>query len=153
MINDRIGHQDYTYIKNGCSVVDYIVTSHEALSRFSDFRVIKMSPLIDGCNAPDVVPDHSVLLCELSLSGPSVQRAVDDVPRGMTCEYKRYNQNKIHGDFLLSDECRSRLNETISMIENRLSAENDVNAAYDDFLNCMFVELDRVVLYPIINEV
>lgn len=39
-------------------------------------------------------------------------------------------------------------NKTVNNIEFHLSCQHDINAAYDEFLSCMHMELDKVGSMP-----
>jgi len=144
MLNGRVGRQDFTYIKNGSSVVDYVITAHEQLNRFSNFDVIKMSSLVDGSNIPDSIPDHSILTWELAVPGHS--DPASPVMSGNTCK-KQYVKGKINNTFL-QDVPAELLNDVITNIERKMSVQNNVSDAYDEFVSFMHCELDKCAAPP-----
>jgi hypothetical protein len=69
MLNGRIGLNDFTYISpQGKSVVDYMCVPYEQLNEILDFKVLKMTNIINQVNFnPERIPDHSILLCEIKV--------------------------------------------------------------------------------------
>ncbi|XP_071102383.1 uncharacterized protein [Haliotis cracherodii] len=145
MLNGRSEKQDFTYVKNGSSVVDYVITPHENLLTFRDFNVTRVTSLIDGTNVPDSLPDHSILTWSLQLPvEPSEQTNSPDTTSDPIAIVKQYRREKLNSSFLQSEDIRPKVIETISKIEHELSASSDANKAYSDFLTFMSFELDKV---------
>ena len=108
---------DFTYVSTrGCSVVDYCITAYEPLSYIENFRIYRASNLIQvtgilGQVDPlHNVPDHSLLVwsflldCKLNTSEKTIQ---------LIAERIKYNVNSIPTGFMLDDETKRCLFETV----------------------------------------
>ena len=141
ILNGRIGHQDnFTCVsKKGRSVVDYVVVPHENLPLISDFKVNLVSDLIESLNisVPERRPDHSLLEWKFAIPHTNLSDKNDNGIRS-----KRYNVAKLTTDFLLSDSCAARIEETIRTIETELNDNRHINGAYDTFVSFLTNEMD-----------
>ena len=69
VLNGRIDPENanFTNVKRGRSVVDYMLVPHDCLTNVTDFKVDLANVLVDDCNVYDLVgdrskiPDHSML--------------------------------------------------------------------------------------------
>lgn len=136
MLNGRaVNPDDYTsFSKRGKAVVDYVWVPHEQLANWADFQVLRVSKLIDSLqvNVPDSEPDHSVLQWELYLPAHlnSLEQSVNNE------RLERYVTTSIHDTHIA-------LNRTITQIEESLLREQDMNTAYEHFVNMVVTEMDK----------
>ncbi|CAC5403220.1 unnamed protein product [Mytilus coruscus] len=115
MLNGRIRINDFTYISpQGRSVVDYICVPYEQLESVLDFKIMRMSDVINTLNCnPESIPDHSLLSCEIKYPVN-----VDEISNHYANEVKiKRNARKIPDDFLIGDEVRHKVLDAIGKID------------------------------------
>ena len=125
MLNGRIGLNDFTYISpQGKSVVDYMCVPCEQLNEILDFKVLKMTDIINQVNFnPERIPDHSILLCEIKVPKLCTKRNSLQTTHESVTNTRKYRVNNIPDNFLLDDAIRDKINETIYRIENAIHVE------------------------------
>lgn len=145
MLNGRIGLNDFTYISpQGKSVVDYMCVPYEQLNEILDFKVLKMTDIINQVNFnPERIPDHSILLCEIKVPKLCTKRNSLQTTHESVTNTRKYRVNNIPDNFLVDDAIRDKINETIYRIENAIHVENNVQSAYDDFCILIQDEMDN----------
>ncbi|CAC5383691.1 unnamed protein product [Mytilus coruscus] len=140
MLNGRIGINDFTYISpRGRSVVDYICVPYEQLESVLDFKIMRMSDIINTLNYnPESIPDHSLLSCDIKYPVN-----VDEISNHYANEVKiKRNARKIPDDFLISDEVRHKVLDTIEKIEHSVYLDQNVQNAYDEFHKLIMNEME-----------
>ena len=81
-------NNDFTSIPTkGCSVVDFCLVSHDNLSMFDDFSVVRAVDAINLYNnitalAPASIPDHSFLTWCINFENPFVFTDALDITAG-----------------------------------------------------------------------
>ena len=145
MLNGRVGDSDYTYISNkGKSVVDYAWVPHEQLSNWTNFKVHRVSNLISsfGLCVPDSQPDHSVLQWDLLLPQnvytPTESGAVNE-----SVKSERYIVKDIPSTFFNDEDTSVILERTINRIDQAIVIQNDLDSAYEQFVNMVTTEMDK----------
>ena len=148
MVNGRIGVNDYTYISpRGKAVVDYICVPYEQLNNVLDFNVLRMSDIINdiGYN-PNSIPDHSLLICELKCPKQTneIHHEVQNV------EKNKRNIRNIPDDFLINENVRQKVFDTIEKMEHSIQLDQNVQGAYNDFQDLLHKEMEDKL--PIIRN-
>ncbi len=145
MLNGRVGESDcncFTSIsKKGKAVVDYAWVPHEQLSQWANFKVNTVSGLIEslGLSVPDTQPDHSVLQWELMLPH-NVHVQSDNVIQEKT---ERYIVKDIPDSFFNDEYTQFVVERTITRIEQSIHVQNDIDTAYEHFVNMVTTEMDK----------
>ncbi|VDI15074.1 Hypothetical predicted protein [Mytilus galloprovincialis] len=140
MLNGRIGINDFTYISpQGRSVVDYICVPYEQLESVLDFKIMRMSDVINTLNYnPESIPDHSLLSYDIKYPVN-----VDEMSNHYANEVKiKRNARKIPDDFLISDEVRHKVLDAIEKIEHSVYLDQNVQNAYDEFHKLIINEME-----------
>lgn len=120
----------YTCIRpQGCSAVDFCCISHVDLNLFQDFRVIKMSDIVNKHKVlPIAMPDHSMLTWTITCGTQSIM--TDGLTVNMSESYivnEKYkcNTKNVPHDFLYSNETVSLLHNTVCNLESSLQTQNN----------------------------
>ena len=113
------------------------------MSGISGFDIHKMSDIIDEIQIhPTSIPDHSLLTCELLT--PSMERSdnasASDVRSPPS---KTYNTRAIPPDFMLDDDARAQVQQTLQRIEHAINLNTDIQCAYDEFLTVIRSEMEK----------
>lgn len=149
MLNGRLGVNDYTYISPaGKSVVDYFCVPYEQLNRILDFKVLRMSDVIDSVNYhPESIPDHSILLCDLKCVMKQNSENYD-------CKVsKRISRNtkNVPNDFLTDESVQQMVRDTITKIENFIHVDQDIQSAYNEFQELVQREMSNRL--PVVKQI
>jgi len=141
MLNGSFNNNDYTCISaTGKSVVDYICVPYENIDSISDFKIISMSSIInDIAYIPESIPDHSLLYCDFKTSVKLETKS--NIANNHDNKNTKYKVTNVPNDFLVNDEIRQKLLQTIDKIENYIKTENDIQHAYDEFENLIKDEM------------
>ena len=141
----------YTYISTlGKSVVDYIITSHDCLTKCKSFNVFTMNFLNEKCNTTQMLstrcklPDHSILLVELEILGV-VQRDVEN-STNMTSN-RKYNFNRVDEKFLNNDDWNVTASNLIEQVIRLDQSQDAVNEVYAEFCNSVNNEMDKYICH------
>lgn len=145
MLNGCIGLNDFTYISpQGKSVVDYMCVPYDQLNEILDFKVLKMTDIINQVNLnPKRIPDHSILLCEIKVRKLCNKRNSLQTTHESVTNTRKYRVNNIPDNFLVDNAIRDTINETIYRIENAIHVKNNVQSANDDFCILIQDEMDN----------
>ena len=145
MLNGCIGLNDFTYISpQGKSVVDYMCVPYDQLNEILDFKVLKMTDIINQVNFnPKRIPDHSILLCEIKVRKLCNKRNSLQTTHESVTNTRKYRVNNIPDNFLVDNAIRDTINETIYRIENAIHVKNNVQSANDDFCILIQDEMDN----------
>ena len=141
---------DFTSISTkGCSVVDYCLVSHDALSNFSSFSVTRATDLINQCNdvsgvATSGIPDHSVLTWKISVglnngcveTGRNEQNTTKD----------RFDLKSINEFFMSDASILEQVNATIADLEGGFRTQSNIDSAYDSW--CTIVKSEMYERLP-----
>ena len=112
-------------------MVDYCLVSHDCLSTFCDFEIIRTSELISRSNhvsvvAPTRIPDHSVLTWKINLNW-----SFSDTPESETLQtdqtFDKFDVSAIPSDFLSRFDVLCNINEVISKLEQ---PQRDIDSAF-----------------------
>ena len=127
---------DFTFVSTrGCSGVDYFITAYELLSYIGEFRVYRASNLIQSTYILGQIdplhntPDHSMLAWSFMLDC----KLNSDVSIQLISERNKYNVNSIPAGFMLDDETKRCLHNTIQNLESSLREQEDIDKAYGEF--------------------
>ena len=142
---------DFTSVSSkGCSVVDYCIASHDQLSDFQDFKVVRASELINTCGisvsdvAPASIPDHSCLLWHIIYDSVNMFITPVNSDESNKVRYK-YDVSAVPASFLGNDVLLGEINALIVKLETGFRLQSDIDHAYSDF--CTFVrgEMHRML--------
>ncbi|XP_046584407.1 uncharacterized protein LOC124291463 [Haliotis rubra] len=147
MLNGRYETgNNFTYISpQGRSVVDYVLVPHEQIPLISDFQVLPISSIIDQYNAdvPCSLPDHSILQYTLDLSGfVTPHDDVAPLSSDVTSSTKWYSCKHIPKGFLNNDSSVLLISQTIDRIQKTVDNANEIDHAYDDFVDLIHQEME-----------
>ena len=103
------------------------------------------------------IPDHSILLCSVTISDLQISNSkqnVNSCDTPLKChetpiDNKRFDYNTLPNNFLDTD----LLNETIHIIESQTLEQTDIDQIYEDICNIYYTELnDKVRFKCILNK-
>ncbi|VDI14403.1 Hypothetical predicted protein [Mytilus galloprovincialis] len=149
MLNGRLGVNDYTYISPaGKSVVDYFCVPYEQLNRILDFKVLRMSDVIDSVNYhPESIPDHSILLCDIKCV---MKQNSENYDCKVSKRIKRNTKN-VPNDFLTDESVQQMVRDTITKIENFIHVDQDIQSAYNEFQELVQREMSNRL--PVVKQI
>ncbi|MES9880125.1 MAG: reverse transcriptase family protein [Sedimenticola sp.] len=133
ILNGRNTHtNDFTSVSTkGLSVVDYCLVEHGALKYFNDFRVLRVSEVINaGGHTPTALPDHSLLTwcmvfdC-LDVLQPNASHSES------SDNFVKYDVSSIPGDFLGSNDVIANLHAAVYELETGLRTQSELDNAYE----------------------
>ena len=138
---------DFTSISTkGCSVVDYCLLSHDNLSLFSDFSVVRAVDAVNLCNnicgiAPTGIPDHSLITWCINFEKTSVFTTTANLTDG----YDKFDVHSIPNDFLTSNVILTKVNAAIADLEGSLRSQTDIDVAFGGWCDIVNHEMyDRL---------
>ena len=140
---------DYTCIKSqGCSVVDYCLVPHEDLSKFTEFKVHKVSDLINEINIisslePETSkPDHSFLTWKTEFNTLYTSNNTINSPK--QAEFTLFSRD-IPVNFLIDRQ--EEISHLINKIETEMHNQSGADQCYNDFTNLIRQEMYQKVQY------
>ncbi len=151
-------NNNYTCIRNGASVVDYVVTPHENLNICLNFKVLPMSDIIDQyklhsfINERSKPPDHSVLLFELKLSDSTYghNTTINQTPPSNS-KIRRYNLKCINNNIFTSDMARNALDNVIDCIIMSRENQENIDMLYENLCSAITTEMENEVPFKEFN--
>ena len=146
VLNGRTsGQNDYTFIQTtGHSVVDYLITTHEGISKFTSMDIFPASDLpakynITPCGIGK--PDHSLLLAQWSL--PIIKQLPKGKPKVVTASWKKYDVNNIPENFMTSPNTLQAINDAIDMLKSSCDTQVELDNLYTNFTLILKSEMDE----------
>ena len=134
--------QLYMHLALGKSVVDYICVPQEKLSMCSNFEVLTMTELINYLKllGQTRIQDHSLLHFCLEL--PFAQ--IDNSERTDEYSHKliKYNLSEIPASYLNDEQSFVLINQTIASIESAITAQANIDLAYDNFTSLLQTKME-----------
>ena len=149
MLNGRFNECDNNFTSvsvKGLSVVDYCITRQDHLSKFSDFKVLSTSEIMNrndavGVYAPSCIPDHSLLSWKINLKITDPDNV--DTTRKDNCKsYDKFDLKDVKSDFMNSPSVIDEINRLISRLE-----QNEVNVTNIDGVYTQWCEMVRHCMY------
>ena len=160
LINGRITPEvdNFTCLKtNGQSVVDYLITQHNVISKFQQCKVISVNDVINQFNLYNLIsdqckpPDHSIVYTELVIDDHNGEISYSDE----NMKHEQHNQNPINGDtkrvykfdsipvdFMNNDKWSYAINEIIVTLENNIRTKEQLNQIYSNLVSTLTKEMD-----------
>ena len=139
MLNGRHVNNDFTSVSTkGLAVVDYVVVSHQELTRYSNFEVLRARQLFDnagllGVRDPDHnIADHSVLGWHYKMEeyiDPAIDQSISPVVK------YRYDVSEIPDTFMVDTDLQCEANVIIA----------DINESYADFCSILKSEMETTL--------
>ena len=143
MLNGRFTESDdnYTCIKNGKSVVDYIICLQEQFSSYANFKVETPAQLSDKYCAQGLIsskshlPDHdmlsiSLVTCNLPVYEKSLRKVTS-----------KYNFKNIPEQFMNNAIWKQSIKDIISDIEKCTHDQVHIDAIYEEFVDNVHNEM------------
>ena len=167
ILNGRVTPEfnNYTYVtQRGCSVPDYLFCPVDHLTFCREMKIILMSDIVNMLNIqpPRSLPDHSLLLGTFETSfydkssKPYFPQSFPPVihppkPQSSTLKPKK-NLKKMTNGFLMTDEIRQEVLQTINKIENAQSSQQEINQLWSEIKSLFLKELDKLPSRPTTNN-
>ena len=128
----------------GSSVVDYCLVSHEHLSLFSEFKVTRVTDLVNLLNhnnvlAPSGLPDHSILSWNIKCN--FYYDKTDNEPSEVESICDKFNVSNIPHIFLSDIDILSSVNTAIADLEGSLRTQDDIDIAFNGWCNIVKGEM------------
>ena len=150
---------NFTNVKRGRSVVDYMFVPHDCFSRVVKCRVELANSLVEECGASDLVgerckiPDHSMISIQVDW-GCTHDNVDISTPHesGSTQGHKRYRFHNLSNESLDSDIWKRSLQLIIDRLLERHFAQKELDDLYDAFCKSLFSELDSIVGIKFISK-
>ena len=131
---------DFTCITSaGRSVVDYCLVSHDDLNTFSDFKVCKVTDVINEIGHETVLhsasfPDHSISTWQIKLDLTVMSNESTRISENLDNKtFVKYDTKNIPDDFMSNDNFIQKLHETVFKLESDANSQNDLDKAYAEF--------------------
>ena len=136
MLNVRysnLDYNDFTCIRSqGACVVDYCLVPHEDLDRYEDFKVWKVSDLINITGIFSTFDANTSNRTIRSWHGKLIQGIC--IFNSANAEYTRFDR-VIPETF--SESCSEELNHVIKSIECNIAGQGSLNAIYTEFVQVL----------------
>ena len=158
ILNDRnYLRNDFTSVSmKGLSVVDYCLVSHDALSAFSSFDVIRTVELINRVNdinslAPSSIPNHSVISWKMNFDN-FINTCTQNEECLNTTSYDKFDVSNVPYTFLSNKNVLHLVNETIIVLESTLRTQTDVDVAYDNWCGLVRDQMYNTLPYQTVKS-
>ena len=155
VVNGRVttDQDDFTSVSpNGTSVVDYMLTGYESITKVETCKVLLMLPLVDKLNIGHVgrISDHSVLMmkihtvdhdvyCDANQNPPLIESHVHiDEPSDKP---PRFKINKMPTEFMTSEGVSVKLHDLIDQLMLHQMQQKEVDQWYDHFTEVYYSEM------------
>ncbi len=162
LVNGRVDTDldDFTCIRNGRSVVDYMIVPHSDVSNVKTFCVRRMSSILNDTGSESLLgnhckrPDHSALILELSVQ---LKLSVDVNPNNV-CEkdkqttHRRYKLSDRSEHLFTSDIAMNALNGIINMIIMLRESQNSMDTLYTKLCDEVINEMNREIPFKDISN-
>jgi len=151
-LNGRINSEDdnYTFVSpTGKSVVDYIAVPYTDFKNCSNFEVKLISDIMTDYDihpaAGATIPDHSVLICELTISNYlSARTEKTDYSQNHENETRRvYNVSSIPIDIFNNERCARAITTVTQTLENYQNRNDEIDVIYKEFVDLLHDEMDK----------
>ena len=136
-----------TCIKSqGASVVDYCLVPHEDLNKFTQFKVLTVTGLINEINIIETIepdtskPDHSILTWKIDID--IIYKTDKHKDDKNYIEITKYSRD-IPTDFL--QDKREDIRNLIAKLENSTQSQTDADENYTDFVCMIKQDMHRKV--------
>lgn len=136
MLNGRnpvLSSNNFTCVRSqGASVVDYCLVPYDDLSEFTEFKVLKVSDLINKCgiihslDCNTSIPDHSILAWKMDTG------TMYEVCNNDTVETEYTTFDRVVPETFLND-CMEQLEEVINGIEHKVKEQKELDKVYTEF--------------------
>ena len=147
IINGRLNptNNDYTSTSSrGTSVVDYIIVPQNTLSHFKNFNVKSCMSIVEDHNLFSLlnersrIPDHAVLLVDLSTNIPAVSyETFDNSGTPVINPSVKYNYKIIPEEFLNNEKAKQFAHSILDQINVNNGNQEDFDFIYDNI--CSFI--------------
>ena len=149
VLNGRFdqSRDNFTYVANGSSVVDYIICPHEHFTYSDNFEVITSRKIVDKHGLQYLVknkskiPDHSMLKMSIIISDVTIP--VHTANPSVTPSVQKYKLNNIPNEFMNNDISCQELLDLIHNLELSRETQSTVDKYYDMLLSCIYTEMDK----------
>lgn len=167
VLNGRVcpDYDNYTSISTkGHSVVDYVFVPQQSVSQFTQFKVLTVKSMCEQYNIKPTckIPDHSLLLCDVTVDGGSRDYArggtfnsrgdqrTNQVASDQDCPLigKRFDYTRIPNGFLDSSEFR----DLITKLETQIVQQDEINTIYSDICHMYYNELISSVNFKYVSN-
>ena len=105
------------------------------------------------------IPDHSILICNVSLSAYDVSHSEQEDSQTLTqteSEFSRLNRNYnvdvVPLNIFQDDQCREQLNDVIRKLESAENIRDEIDSVYEEFVSTLHTEMDKHLRYRDINS-
>ena len=162
ILNGRITPEknNFTCVSTrGCSVPDYIFCPVENLQNCTEVKTITMSEIINEFKLfpPKTIPDHSVISSRFVLS-PFQLRKIDNkgadknkspVSNSLyNTRRSKKDLSKINDQFMMGDDIRDMIFQTIEKIESSVTSSNEVNLVWAEIKGIILKEMEKLPEIP-----
>ncbi len=111
-------------------MVDYCFVSHDDLSCFTEFNVIRTSELVQTMEiTPTSLPDHSVLSWKINISEQVDVPVQPELHNDKQSSFK-FDVSNIPVDFLTGDDINQQVHNYVFELERGLRTQNDIDNCY-----------------------
>lgn len=155
-------NDNYTNIKRGKSVVDYMMIPQDCLSQVTNFRVDLANTLVEKCGACNLigdsskVPDHSMLTVNLQCGyNPSNNTSKNNNSNNNDesgQKYKLYRFQNLNSQSLNSPVWQNALRIIIDRLLSDCHEQSVLDDLYDSFCGQLFSELDNCLGYKYVSK-
>jgi hypothetical protein len=166
VLNSRIDtdHDNFTSVRNGKAVVDYIITPTEGLHYIKDVEVNLTTTIAEkyniAINIPvSKMPDHSILKCTVELSPfmntKTTQKSIHTTSTGINWsgeQLKRFRMDKLNDGFFKSTRIQSALRNTINSIENNRTSATEISKIYEELTSEIQQHMEEVLDVKNLNK-
>ena len=161
IVNGRVTpkYDNYTCVnRNGCSVVDYIITDYGSLERCKMCKVFPVNELMNENSELKLLlsnscktPDHSIILIEFEY-GNDIEDTEETGTDNKNLGYRKYSfQNQNH-NFLNNEIWNSAMIKIIETLENNLKTKEQLNVLYENLIQSIITEMDTYLEFKDIDK-
>ena len=140
---------NFTNVKRGRSVVDYIFVPHDCFSNVLKCQVELANSLAEECGASELIgerckmPDHSMVSIQMNWGSPPGEISAHE--SSSTHGNKRYRFQDLNSESLDSETWKRSLQLIIDRLLERHFAQRKLDEIYDLFCKSLFSELDSII--------
>ena len=152
-------NNNYTFSSTrGHSVVDYMISCHDSLHLFTDFKIEPCNDIVNKQNLQNMigpncrVPDHSMI--SVILHPNTYKQEFHSLQNDFHCsdrepETKRYQFKRIPPNFLNNYNVAQTLISIIDEIKCAGEAQEQLNAINNKVKNLIIGEMDKYLIQPV----
>ena len=149
-------YDNFTNVKRGKSVVDYVFCPHDCISSVLKCNVDLANDLVNNCSANQYigmrskVPDHSMITTRVKWGlsvNATTAHAYETSENSNTTGKKVYAFKNLNTESLKSETWILALQNIINRLSTRIDMQNNLDSLYNSFCNSLFKELDDCLGY------